>query len=86
MPRSLVSCVYLLVLFLFLTKCRILLEPSWEVRNLAQYIESVLGFFVVEAKDREVTLDDHVPPGTNATQCGCDKTEVWFLCSFSDSI
>ena len=31
------------------------------VRNLAQHIESVLGFFVVEAKDRDVKLDDHVP-------------------------
>jgi len=31
------------------------------VRSLAQYIESVLGFFVVEAKDRDVKLDDHVP-------------------------
>ena len=31
------------------------------VRNLAQYIQSVLGFFVVEAKDRDVKLDDHVP-------------------------
>jgi len=31
------------------------------VRNLAQQIESVLGFFVVEAKDRGVKLDDHVP-------------------------
>jgi len=31
------------------------------VRNLAQQIESVLGFFVVEAKDRDVKLDDHVP-------------------------
>ena len=31
------------------------------VRNLAQYIESVSGFFVVEAKDRDVKLDDHVP-------------------------
>jgi hypothetical protein len=31
------------------------------VRNLAQQIESVLGFFVVEAKDRDVKLDDHIP-------------------------
>jgi hypothetical protein len=26
-----------------------------------QYIDSVLGFFVVESKDRDVKLDDHVP-------------------------
>ncbi|KAG5649608.1 hypothetical protein H0H81_002860, partial [Sphagnurus paluster] len=31
------------------------------VRSLAQHIESVLGFFVVEAKDRDVKLDDHIP-------------------------
>jgi len=31
------------------------------VRDHAQYIELVLGFFVVEAKDRDVKLDDHVP-------------------------
>ena len=31
------------------------------VRNLAQQIESVLGLFVVEAKDRGLQLDDHVP-------------------------
>lgn len=31
------------------------------VRNLAQQIESVLGFFVVEAKDRDVKLDDYIP-------------------------
>ena len=31
------------------------------VWNLAQHIESVLGFFVVEAKDQDVKLDDHVP-------------------------
>jgi hypothetical protein len=30
------------------------------VRNLAQYFQSVLGFFVVEAKDRDVKLDDHI--------------------------
>lgn len=26
-----------------------------------QHIESVLGFFVVEAKDRDVKLNDHIP-------------------------
>ncbi|KIJ98357.1 hypothetical protein K443DRAFT_123702 [Laccaria amethystina LaAM-08-1] len=31
------------------------------VWNLTQYIESVLGFFVVETKDRDVRLDDHIP-------------------------
>jgi hypothetical protein len=46
------------------------------VRNLAQYIESVLGFFVVEAKDRDVKLDDHVPqvltqPYAAATKLKC---------------
>ncbi|KAK2460199.1 hypothetical protein APHAL10511_007790 [Amanita phalloides] len=34
---------------------------SPRVWNLMQRIESVLGFFVVEAKNRGVTLDDHVP-------------------------
>ncbi|PPQ94305.1 hypothetical protein CVT25_004962 [Psilocybe cyanescens] len=31
------------------------------IRNLMQYIESVLGFFVVEAKAQDVKLDDHIP-------------------------
>ncbi|PPQ91549.1 hypothetical protein CVT25_008668 [Psilocybe cyanescens] len=31
------------------------------IQNLMQYIESVLGFFVVEAKAQDVKLDDHIP-------------------------
>ena len=48
-------CLYLLVLFSFLAKNRIFLESSWDP-EFSQYIESVLGFFVVKVK-----LDDHVP-------------------------
>ena len=33
-------------------------EP--DIVNLAQEIDSVLGFFVVEAKDRDLKLHDHV--------------------------
>jgi hypothetical protein len=50
-----VLCLFYLSFF-FLTKYRILLG----VRNLTQCIESVLGFFVVKAKDH-VKLDDHMP-------------------------
>ena len=53
-------CLYLLVLFSFLANTGYFLNHPG-VRNLAQYIESVLGFFVVEAKDWDVKLDDHVP-------------------------
>ncbi|KAF8966663.1 hypothetical protein BDZ97DRAFT_1657425, partial [Flammula alnicola] len=45
------------------------------VRNLAQQIESVLGFFVVEAKDRDVKLDDHVPQA-NAAATKLKKTHI----------
>jgi hypothetical protein len=31
------------------------------ISNLAQHIDSVLGLFVVEAKDRDVKLYDHIP-------------------------
>jgi hypothetical protein len=53
-------CLYLPVLFSFFLKITEYFLAHPGVRSLSQYIESVLGFFVVEAKDRDVKLDDHV--------------------------
>jgi hypothetical protein len=52
------------------------------VRNLAQYIESVLGFFVVEAKDRDVKLDDHVPQVLTQLYAAARKLKCGFHLHF----
>ena len=49
--------LYLLVLFSFLVKYRILLEPLWGPESCATDRVSD-GIF---AKDQDVKLDDHVP-------------------------
>ena len=61
MLRLPVSCVYI-----YLSNSHFLLKTGYflnhpGIQNLSQHIESVLGFFVFEAKDRDVKLDDHVP-------------------------
>ena len=61
MSRSPVNCVYIyLSCFHSLANVEYFLNHPW-VRSLTQYIESVLGRFIVEAKGEKVTLDDHVP-------------------------
>ena len=48
-------------------------------------IESVLGFFVVEAKDRNAQLDDHVPQVLTQLYATATKLKCGFHFSFPDS-
>ncbi len=68
----------LLVLISFIAKYRILLEPSW----CSEYIDSVLGFFVVEAKGRDVKLDDHVPQVLTQLYAAAKKLKFGSHCYF----
>ena len=83
MSRSPVSCVYIYLSDFHFSRDipRILLDNPG-VGDLAQHVELVLGFFVVEAKDRDVKLGDHVP---QVTLCRCDKAEVQLTSLFPDS-
>jgi hypothetical protein len=52
------------------------------VRNLVQYIDSLLGFFVVEAKDRDVKLVDHVPQVLTQLYAAAKKLKFGSHCCF----
>ena len=52
------------------------------VQDLAQQIESVLGFFVVEAKDRDVRLHDHVPHALTQLYATATKLKCGFHLHF----
>jgi hypothetical protein len=52
------------------------------VRNLAQQIKSVLGFFVVEAKDQGVKLDDHIPQVLTQLYASATKLKCGFHLHF----
>ena len=79
-------CLYLLALFSFLTKYRIHPEPSWGTGILPNILSQCWDFSVVEAKDRDVKLDDHVLQVLNKTvYAAATKLECGFPSSFSHS-